>query len=58
MAIKALIRWLGFYMAVEAPPEVRAQFKLFFEDLLVGTFRLPIHYGGSNTQANLRNEMS
>src|SRR5258707_124673 len=37
MAIKAIIGWLGFHKAVEAPPEVRAQFKLFFEDLLIGT---------------------
>ena len=37
MAIKAIISWLGFHTAVEAPPEVRAEFKLYFEDLLVGT---------------------
>ncbi|HEU4710222.1 MAG TPA: HipA N-terminal domain-containing protein [Pyrinomonadaceae bacterium] len=37
MAIKAIISWLGFHKAVEAPPEVRAEFKLYFEDLLVGT---------------------
>ena len=37
MAIKAIISWLGFHKAVEAPPEVRAEFKLFFEELLVGT---------------------
>ena len=37
MAIKAIISWLGFHKAVEAPPEVRAEFKLYFEDLVVGT---------------------
>ncbi len=37
MAIKAIISWLGFHKPVEAPPEVRAEFKLFFEELLVGT---------------------
>ena len=37
MAIRAIINWLGFHKAVEAPPEVRAEFKLYFEDLLVGT---------------------
>lgn len=37
MAIKAIINWLGFHKAVEAPPEVRAEFKLFLDELLVGT---------------------
>ena len=37
MAINAIFNWLGFHKAVEVPPEVRAEFKLYFEDLLVGT---------------------
>src|SRR5688572_17913176 len=37
LTINAIIGWLGFHKAVEAPPEVRAEFKLFFEELLVGT---------------------
>jgi HipA-like protein len=37
MPIKSIIDWLGFHKVVQAPPEVRAEFKLFYEDLLVGT---------------------
>ena len=37
MAIKTIISWLGFRKAVEAPPEARAEFKLYLENLLVGT---------------------
>lgn len=37
MAINTIFSWLGFHKAVEAPPEVRAEFGLYFEDLLVGT---------------------
>lgn len=37
MPIKSILDWLGFHKAVEAPPEARAEFKLFYGDLLVGT---------------------
>jgi HipA-like protein len=35
--IRSIIDWLGFRKAVQAPPEARAEFKLFYADLLVGT---------------------
>src|SRR5262245_275038 len=35
MPIKSILDWLGFHKAVEAPPEVRAEFQLFYGQLLV-----------------------
>ncbi len=37
MPIKSILDWLGFRKAVEAPPEARAEFQLFYGDLKVGT---------------------
>jgi HipA-like protein len=37
MPFKSILDWLGFRKAVEAPPDTRAEFKLLYGDLLVGT---------------------
>ena len=37
MAIKTIMSWLGFHKAVGAAPEVRTEFMLYLEELLVGT---------------------
>jgi HipA-like protein len=37
MPIKAIMDWLGFHKTLQAPAEVRAEFKLSYEDLVVGT---------------------
>jgi HipA-like protein len=37
MPFKSILEWLSFRKAVEAPPEARAEFKLFYGDLQVGT---------------------
>jgi HipA-like protein len=37
MPVKAIMDWLGFHKTLQARPGVRAEFKLSYEDLVVGT---------------------
>jgi HipA-like protein len=37
MPIRAIMDWLGFHKILQAPPGVKAEFKLFYEELVVGT---------------------